>query len=502
MNKLTIQNISKSFGNIPVLKNVSLTIRSGEVHALLGTNGAGKSTLMKIVCGDYERDSGSILLNGEPLAIHTPSDAKKAGIGMVVQEVDTALFPTLSVSENIWADSMNKSPFKRYSSKKERQRTRDLLNSLGMTLSPDKLACECSLSEKQMILIARAMAQETQYLILDEPTAPLSVDETKLLFHLINKLKKKGVGIIYISHRMPEIEEISDRFTILRDGKVHLSAETKTVPADEIITNMVGSTLRKKEPRQSKSTNHTLMRAENLFVSETGKTVNFLLNHGEIIGVAGLVGAGKSETALTLFGAIKHTRGCVHINNQTYRFRSPADAIKAGICLVPEERRKSGILLDFSLSENLTLPSLRRHSLRGFLNRKKEEDYSSRQITQLGIKAASPKEPIHHLSGGNQQKAAIGKWLYDDQKVFLFDEPTKGIDVKAKAEVLALIKGLADQGKGVLYFSSEIEELLDLSDRILVMYDGEITATLTGEEMTEEAIMQAATGGRKIEISS
>ncbi|MYL65641.1 ATP-binding cassette domain-containing protein [Bacillus hwajinpoensis] len=502
MNQLTIHNISKSFGSTTVLKNVSLTIHAGEVHALLGTNGAGKSTLMKIVCGDYERDSGSISYNGQPLSIRTPSDAKKAGIGIVVQEVDTALFPALSVAENIWADSLNQSPFKLYSSKKERKKTKQLLATLGIPLNPDKLASDCTLSEKQLILIARAMAHDVQYLILDEPTAPLSIEETQLLFHLINKLKKKGVGIIYISHRMPEIEEISDRFTILRDGKVHLTTETKAVSADEIITNMLGSAIGNKKERKRQVSNHTLFRAENVHVPETGKNINLELNHGEIIGVAGLVGAGKSETALALFGASKPQKGKIHLHNRTYRFRSPSDAIDAGVCLIPEERRKTGILLDFSLSDNLTLPSLRRHSKNGLLNRKKEENYASNQINQLGIKASSTRQPIHHLSGGNQQKAAIGKWLDADRNVFLFDEPTKGIDIKAKTEVLSLIKHLADEGKGILYFSSEIDELLEISDKILVMYDGEITATLTGDNMNQSAIMQAATGGTTIEISS
>ena len=502
MKQLTIEKISKSFGTTPVLKNVSLTIHAGEVHALLGTNGAGKSTLMKIVCGDYERDSGSISLNGQPLSIRTPSDAKKAGIGVVVQEVDTALFPALSVSENIWADSLNQSPFRLYFSNKERKKTKQLLATLGIPLDPDKLASECTLSEKQLILIARAMAHDVHFLILDEPTAPLSIEETKLLFHLIQKLKKKGVGIIYISHRMPEIEEISDRFTILRDGTVHLTAKTKAVPTDQIIANMVGSAIGKKKNRNRKVTNQALFRAEDVYVPETRKTINLLLNQGEIIGVAGLVGAGKSETALALFGASKPHKGKIHLHNRTYRFRSPGDAIKAGVCLIPEERRQTGILLDFSLTENLTLPSLRRHAKNGLLNRKKEESYASTQIKQLGIKAASAHEPIQYLSGGNQQKASIGKWLYEDQNVFLFDEPTKGIDVKAKAEVLELIKLLADEGKGILYFSSEIDELLEISDKILVLYDGEITATLTGEDMNHASIMQAATGGKAIEINS
>ncbi|WP_347552047.1 sugar ABC transporter ATP-binding protein [Pseudalkalibacillus hwajinpoensis] len=501
MSKLAIQNVSKSFGNIPVLTDVSLTIQSGEVHALLGTNGAGKSTLMKIVCGDYTKDSGTISLNDKPLTIHAPADAKKAGIGMVVQEVDTALFPALTVAENIWADTVNQSPFAIHSSRKQNKKTISLLQSLGINLNPNQIVSDCSLSEKQLILIARAMAQKVHYLILDEPTAPLSSEETALLFTLIHKLKENGVGIIYISHRMPEIQEISDRFTILRDGKVHLTSNTTSISSDEIITHMIGSSLTKKEDRKWSATTRALFRAEQIQVPQTGRTIDLLLNEGEIIGIAGLVGAGKSETALSLFGAVPGTKGKWHINNKSYAFRSPVDAIKAGLCLVPEERRKEGILLDFSVSDNLTLPSLKRHST-WFLNRKKEQDFSLKQIEQLSIKTPSPEEPLHHLSGGNQQKAAIGKWLFDDRKVFLFDEPTKGIDVKAKSEVLGLIRHLADEGKGILYFSSEIDELLDISDKILVMYDGEITATLTDKDMNHEAIMQAATGGQKYEINS
>lgn len=501
MNRLSLTNISKSFGQVHVLKDISLTINAGEVHALLGTNGAGKSTLMKIVSGDYPKDSGSLFINNEELSIHSPADAKKAGIGMVVQEVDTALFPALTVAENLFAEATT-SPFRLHSAKKAKQKAIALLTELGISLNPDALVSECSLSEKQLLLIAKAIAKDASFIILDEPTAPLSTEETALLFRLIRNLTEKGVGIIYISHRMPEIREISDRFTILRDGRVHFSSRTNDATEDEIISHMIGQKFSQTADRKKAVSTTVLFEAEDIFVPRTKKKVSLTLHEGEIIGIAGLVGAGKSETALSLFGAEKGTKGAWHLRDNTYNFRSPHDAIRAGFCLVPEERRKEGILLDYSVTENLTLPSIKDYSKGGIVNRKKERTFSTDRIDQLGIVTPSYNSSTRYLSGGNQQKVAIGKWLSEDRDVYLFDEPTKGIDVKAKADVLNVIRGLADKGKGVLYFSSEFDELLEIADRILVMYDGIFTAELTGEEKTYEAIMTAATGGGKHEIIS
>ncbi|TLS38298.1 sugar ABC transporter ATP-binding protein [Pseudalkalibacillus caeni] len=495
MSKLEMKDICKSFDKTEVLKKVSLSVNSGEVHALLGVNGAGKSTLVKILAGDYEKNNGKILLSGKEISISSPADAKKHGIGIVVQEVDTALFPTLTVAENLAIDSYtNGFKLSRLSWKPIKKRAKALLQEMNISIDVNKPVSECSLSEKQMILIARAVAGNVRYLILDEPTAPLSKKETQTLFTLIQDLKDKGVGIIYISHRMPEIKSISDRFTVMRDGNVIVTEETQKASTDQIIQHMLGRSLKNSERKTKDVSSKPVMKVSDLAVSETGKTIDLTVHEGEIVGIAGLVGAGKSETARALFGA-DEAKGKWFINGKEQKIRSPLHAIQSGICLVPEERRKEGVLVDRNVRENLSLPAIRSFTRLGWLLAKKEEQSARKGIQQLGVVTSSPNALVKHLSGGNQQKVAIGKWISPDRHVYMFDEPTKGIDVNAKKEVFQLIHSLAEQGKGVLYFTSEIDELLEIADRILVMYDGEIIATYSAREATQENIMQAATGG-------
>ncbi|RBW69503.1 sugar ABC transporter ATP-binding protein [Bacillus taeanensis] len=491
MNRLEMVDIEKSFSSVSVLKRVSFSVTPGEVHALLGVNGAGKSTLMKILAGDYEKDAGKILLSGVEININSPDDALKHGIGIVVQEVDTALIPSLSVAENVTLHLLKDGPAF-ISWKKRKQKARELLAQVHCDVDVNQLVSQCSLQEKQLILIARAVAQNVKYLILDEPTAPLSNKETKVLFEVIKKLKAADVGIIYISHRMPEIKEITDRLTIMRDGQVVEVAETKELTIEDIIQTMLGKTLTKTSDHRSYKTSEELLRIENLRVFKTKQQINLTVHKGEIIGIAGLVGAGKTETARALFGADPAV-GTRILHNKAVNVSSPQQAVVAGISLVPEERRKEGVLVDFSVIENLALPSLANFS-KWFVNINKQKE-EVKIIEKLSVKTASPFTKVRHLSGGNQQKVAIGKWLNINSDLFIFDEPTKGIDIGAKEEVFALIRGLAEEKKGILYFSGEFDEILNIADRILVMYDGEIVKEFTRDEATYEKMMHAATGG-------
>ncbi|WP_408009895.1 sugar ABC transporter ATP-binding protein [Pseudalkalibacillus sp. A8] len=497
-----MRNIDKRFDKVDVLKDVTFSVNAGEVHALLGVNGAGKSTLMKILAGDYIKDGGTIEIDGKNISIDSPSDAKRHGIGIVVQEVDTALFPTLSVAENLIIDDFN-SGFKlsRLSWRAIRKQAETILSEMNISLDVNKPVAECSLSEKQMILIARAMAGNVRYLILDEPTAPLSENETETLFSLIERLREKGVGIIYISHRMPEIKTISDRFTVLRDGKLITTEETKDATIGQIIRQMLGKSLQNVKRQPKPISSNTLFEVKKLHVPDTGKEISLKVHEGEIVGIAGLVGAGKSETAKALFGAGGAT-GSWFLNGEERKIASPYDALKQGLCLVPEERRKEGIVTGHSVAHNLSLPSLKSFTKFGWLRLKKEKGFTKDKIAQLGIVTPSEESLLKNLSGGNQQKVAIGKWISPERNVFLFDEPTKGIDVNAKKEIFQLIDSLAGQGKGILYFTSETEELLLIADRILVIYDGEITASFTGTGAIRENIMQAATGGKISETNS
>jgi simple sugar transport system ATP-binding protein len=495
MNELSVKNIHKSFGEQKVLKGIDFTVRSGEVHALLGANGAGKSTLMKILSGDYKRDSGAVFLNGKEQNYLSPADAKQAGIEMVVQEVDTALIPSLSIGENVTMNSFLNGPAF-FSWKKRNKQAEDLLRRVGLNLDPSMPLSKCTLAQKQLVLIAKALARKLSFIILDEPTAPLSIKEAEHLFRVLRYLQKEGVGIVYISHRLPEVLELSTRITVLKDGYTALIKETAACSVDEIVNAMLGDVLEViSDEREKRMLGPTLLKVENFRVPATNKTISLSVRQGEIVGIAGLVGAGKTETAKALFGA-EPSPDPAEIKNKRVRISSPAKAISEGICFVPEERRKEGILVDFNVIENISLPVLKNFARFGIIQKKKERKETEFWIKRLGIKNRSSFQRLDHLSGGNQQKAAIGKWLLKDGDVFIFDEPTKGIDIGAKEDVFQVIKELASRGKGILYFTSEIQELLAICDRILVMYNGSIEGELSREDATSEKIMHIAAGGR------
>jgi simple sugar transport system ATP-binding protein len=490
MSKLEVLQVCKSFNGVPILQNINFSVKRGEIHALIGANGAGKSTLMKILAGDYEKDAGELWIDGRKVHFTSPEDALQHGVGMVVQEVDTALVPTLSVTENVLL------PFLTSASMLIRptqwnKRAAQHLDEVGASIQVTKQVSECTIYEKQLILLARAVAQRTNYLILDEPTAPLSSYETEKLFEVISHLKENGVGIIFISHRLNEVKRLADRVTILRDGTVVQTASTSQLSIEEMIEKMVGKVVGHKRKTKEKK-KEVLLSIDDLFVPSTSQTVQLSVHQGEVVCVVGLIGAGKSETARAIVGADRAV-GSIQLYGNTYTFSSPADAIRSGICLVPEERRKEGIWIDESVIQNLSIPQLAYEKKWVIPTLKEKEAITI--IEKLRIRAASLYEPLRYLSGGNQQKVAIGKWLSIPASVYVFDEPTKGIDIGSKEEVFRIIEELAQNGKGILYFTSDVDEAFAIADRILIMQDGVIKNELLPSEIDVPTLTKAVSGG-------
>lgn len=490
-----MKGIAKQFSGVPALRSVDFEVRGGEVHALLGANGAGKSTLMKILTGAYQADGGSITIDDKLVSIQSPQDAKALGIQCVYQEVDTALIPYLSVAENILLDRIVSGKSKGLINWQSLyNESEQILSSFGFSIPVRMLVEQCTLSEKQLILIARATVQKAKYVIFDEPTAPLSTKESERLFQIIAQLKQAGVGIIYISHRLPEIFEICDRITIMRDGQHVVTTETTATDMDEVIANMLGKSFEEEFPKVEVPIGEKIIEVSGLAGGKV-RGVDLHVREGEIVGVVGLVGAGKTELARLLFAADQAEAGAIRLHDVRLSLRSPKDAVDSGIVLVPEERRKEGIFVEESVQNNLSVASLEKRSWLGFIKRGEEAVNASELVQRLGVKTADIKQLVGFLSGGNQQKVAIGKWLDTNAHIFMFDEPTKGVDIGAKSDIYRLIGNLAEQGKGVLYFSCEFQEVIGIADRILVMFEGRIVKELSREEATQEEIMYYASGG-------
>lgn len=496
-----MKNISIEFPGVRALSNVDFKVEGGTIHALIGANGAGKSTLMKILAGVYDHYTGSIAFDGQPVHIRSPRDGKNQGIEVVYQEVDTALIPTLSVAENIMLDVMvNDAGGRQFVHWPEIYQTaKALLNKIGIDLDVHQSVEELSLAQKQMVLVARALAGNCRFLILDEPTAPLSQVETEELFQLIRDLAhNQGVGVVFISHRLPEIFQVCEWITILRDGEVITSEPTHVLNQRQVIEHMLGRRFDETYPKMPVEIGDVLFEARN--VSEaTGaiRNVTFSVRSGEIVGMTGLVGAGKTELCKTLFGALDIAQGELYLNGRSIQVHSPYSAVQQGIALVPEERRKEGILVDEPVFVNLTASSLGNFSLLfSLLNTNAEKAKARIVIDDLGVRTPSEDQQVGLLSGGNQQKIAVGKWLITDAELYIFDEPTKGVDVGAKQDIFELIGGLAQRGKGVIYASSEIPEILGIADRTYVLYDRTIVKEFPPNEATEEEILFYSAGGK------
>ncbi len=488
-NILEMRNIEKSFGNIQVLKSVNFALRKGEVHAFMGGNGAGKSTLMKVLTGVYSRDSGDIVINGKAHQFATPRDAEAAGIAMIFQEL--SLIPTLTVAQNIFLHREPRSGYFLNDAEAVR-RSREILADLGEDIDPNARVEDISSGACQMVEIAKALSQNAQILIMDEPTSSLSEHETSALFRIVRRLQSSGISIIYISHRMAEIFELCDRVTVMRDGGIVLTDTCKNISMQVLIDAMLGpgtgSSLQWRE-RGSHGEAPVVLDVENISSSDY-RDVSFQIKAGEIVGLAGLMGSGRTEIAQAIFGIRPADSGTVRLNGKT--ITSTADAIAAGIALVPESRRRQGLILDHSVAENFLLPNLDVFKSGSFVNERGAARKILDFINLLAIKTDSPDKHVHELSGGNQQKVVLSKWLVRDPKLLILDEPTLGVDIGAKSDIVEIVRKLADKGAAVLVISSEFEELLAMSDRILVLQDGNLTSQLDRRNIASEEVLHHA----------
>ncbi|GIQ71420.1 sugar ABC transporter ATP-binding protein [Xylanibacillus composti] len=491
---LEMEQISKSFNGVKVLNGVHFELRKGEVHALMGGNGAGKSTLMKILTGVYTKDEGSIKLNGGEVDIHSTTDAENVGISMIFQEF--SLIPTLTVAQNIFIGREPRNSLGLIDDRKAIRMTEKLLEELGVDIEANQQVSNLGVGYWQMVEIAKALAKDTKILVMDEPTSSLTKRETEVLFAFINRLRSKGYSIVYISHRMEEIFEICDRITIMGDGQHLITANTSEMTMDSVIEYIAGKNLDKFEwkKREDISGGEVVLSVKDLHATSRVNGVDFELRKGEILGIAGLMGSGRSETLRALFGIDPVDKGEIYINGKQVNIRSPKDAIANGLALVPEDRRVQGLILDHSVKDNVLLPSLSKIS-NLLVDDKKGRQITEKWVDKLKIKTDSIWKLSNLLSGGNQQKIVFAKWLANGPDIILLDEPTIGIDIRAKVEIVAIIRELADEGKSILVVSSEMQELLAVSDRILVFRNGKVTQSYKREEIeTEEDLEHAVQG--------
>lgn len=489
---LTMKGIDKSFPGVHALKKVNLEIRKGEVCALMGENGAGKSTLMKVLTGIYTKDAGEIVFEGRTVAFTNPKEAQDAGIAIVHQELN--MMQQLTVAQNIFIGrEFMKGKF--IDDRKMNEESKKLFERLNIDIDPAETMSSLTIGKQQMCEIARAISKDVKLIVFDEPTAALTETEIEELFKIIRDLRKKELGIIYISHRMDEIKVITDRVTVMRDGEYAGTLITKSCTKDDIINRMVGRTIYETPKEKSNIPDHApvVLKVENLNAGKLVQNVSFALRKGEILGFSGLMGAGRTETARALFGADKKISGDIYINGQKAIINSPQDAIKAGIGYLSEDRKRFGLVLDKTIVENTSMSSLEKFTKGLFIDRKKEEKTAKEYIDQLKTKTPTAHTQVASLSGGNQQKVVIAKWLARDCDILIFDEPTRGIDVGAKNEIYHLMNELAKQGKSIIMISSEMTEILRMSDRIIVMCEGRKTGEFLIEEASQEIIMHAAT---------
>ncbi|WPC41853.1 sugar ABC transporter ATP-binding protein [Clostridium sp. JS66] len=491
---LEMVGISKSFPGVKALQDVHIKAYGGKVLALLGENGAGKSTLMKIVSGVYKKDEGKIIVDGDEIEIHGIKHAESLGITIIHQEL--SVLPNLTVAQNIFLGNEKFSKGTRKINKVwMKERSKYFLDQIGCNINPNTLVKDINLGDMQMIEIAKALTKNSSVIIMDEPTTALTDVETQKLFEVIRKLKEKGIAIIYISHRMDEIFQICDSITVLRDGKYIGSVETKDVTKDDLITMMVGRKLEEQFPYKEVEKENVLLKVENLSMKDKVKNVSFEIRSGEILGVSGLMGAGRTELAKTIFGDYKKDSGEIYVDGEKVNITSPKDAIKYGICYLSEDRKQEGLILNMSVAENMTLPNLTSYENKmKRIDKKSEKKEVEEYIKRLSIKTPNQQQLVKNLSGGNQQKVILAKWLMRSPKVLIVDEPTKGIDVGAKKEIYEVLNKLKSMGKAVIMISSDMAEILGVSDRVMVMHEGKVTGELKREEATQESIMKYAIG--------
>lgn len=489
---LEMRGISKAFPGVQALQSVSFDLWAGEVHALVGENGAGKSTLVKIIAGLYHADAGEIRLDGEPVVIPDPVRAQKLGISPVHQEL--SLEPYMSVAENIFLGQQPRGRFGLVDARLMMTDAAVVLRDLGVAIDPSAQAGSLSVAEKQMVAIARAVSSNAKILILDEPTSSLTNRETEVLFGIVERVRKQGFGVIYISHRMDEIFRICDRMTVFRDGRLIGTRAISEVTLDEVIQMMIGRELGELFKKKAVEIGGEALVVEGLSKRGVLDGISFQVRSGEIVGIAGLMGSGRTELARCIFGDLAYDEGRVVVAGKELKARTPADAIAAGIGLVPEDRKEQGLILSFSVAHNTTLALLRRLCRFQFIPLARERRLAAGFVERLRIKTPGTATKVSTLSGGNQQRVVIAKWLAIEPRILIVDEPTRGIDVAAKAEIHALLCDLAATGVAIVMISSELPEVLAMSDRILVMHQGRISGELRAAEATQDAIMRLATG--------
>ncbi|WP_122642638.1 sugar ABC transporter ATP-binding protein [Luxibacter massiliensis] len=492
---LQMSGITKRFPGVLALDHVSLRVKQGEVHALLGENGAGKSTLMKILAGAYVKDEGDIEIFSNRTELGNPKAAENLGISIIYQELN--LIPTLTVAENIFLGRYHMDNPIKIDWKKVYREADALLKELGVDIRSTDFIRDLGIAQQQMVEVAKALSMHAKIIIMDEPTAPLTERETRKLFRTVEKLKAGGVAIIYISHRLEEVMAICDRATVMRDGCTIQELDVAQTTMDEIIRLMVGRELKDKYPRIQKKIGEELFRVENLCAGSRVQNISFSIKEGEVLCVGGLVGAGRTEMVRAIFGLDARTDGKIYIGQKECIIRNPKEAIRAGIGYVTEDRKEEGLVLKLGVGENVTLAALDKFRRGLHLNLGKERETVKKYINKLNIKTPSLWQRAENLSGGNQQKVVLAKWLLSDCKVLILDEPTRGIDVGAKIEVYNLINALAKEGKAVLVITSEIPELLGICDRVMVMARGRLSGTLGREEASQESVMTLAIGAEE-----
>jgi rhamnose transport system ATP-binding protein len=498
---LRATDVTKAYAGVQALKRASLELRAGEVHALVGENGAGKSTLIKILTGAVQPDSGEISLDGRSLERLTPASAKSLGIAAIYQQ--PALFGELTVAENIALGIERTGRWGRVDWRARHRRAEELLGRVGARIDPEIDAGELSMPQQQLVEIARALGADARVLILDEPTASLSKEDTDNLFRVVRELREQGVGMIYISHRLEELPVIADRVTVLRDGNTIATRDMTDVNREQLIGMMVGRELASVFPKRTVPLGDTVLELRGVGCRASGVSgIDLTVRAGEIVGLSGLVGAGRSELARTIFGLTPADRGEILVRGKPVRIGSPADAIAHGIAYVPEDRRRHGVVLEMPVSENVTLAALGNLTRFGALDFRRERELAADYTRRLGVKTASIRSLVSTLSGGNQQKVALSRWLLTKPTLLVLDEPTQGIDVGAKSEIHELMTELAEQGVAILMISSELPEILGMSDRIAVMHGRTIVSVLDRAEATPERVLARALGERTSEFQA
>lgn len=491
--RIEMRGIDKSFGSNQVLKQAGFTLESGEVHALMGENGAGKSTLMKILTGVYTKDAGTVLVDGKEVNYRNPQEAEKAGIVFIYQELNVMF--DLTVEENLFMGKEIHGKFGICDKKAMQKKAQEALNTLGVNISPKTVMSELSVGQQQMVEICKALMADAKVIIMDEPTAALTQSETVALFKVIESLRKKGVSMVYISHRMEEIFELCDRITVLRDGSYIGVKNIPETNMNEIVKMMIGREIGERYPSRNVKIGKEVLKVKGLTRKGTFHEVSFSVHAGEVLGVSGLMGAGRTEIMQAIFGNLSYENGTIEIDGKEVKISNPRQAMEHGIGFITEDRKTEGLMLDKSIRENISLCNLGRISKSSVISKDAEKNMVAEAIKDLHIKCFGPFHECNNLSGGNQQKVVLAKWILTNPKILILDEPTRGVDIGAKKEIYNIINKLAAQGVAIIMVSSELPEVLGMSDNIMVVREGEVKGIISYEEAKQERVMTLATGG-------